>query len=510
MDKKGAFLMILDGWGLGKIESADAIAKAETPYIDNLYKKFPHSELVTFGEEVGLPDGQMGNSEVGHLNLGAGRVVYQELARINKAVKEQTLGEMPVIQNAIKYAKEKNVKVHLMGLWSDGGVHSHINHGMALIEILEAAGLENIYMHAFMDGRDTDPNGGHGYLKTLLNFLENRKTKIATLCGRYYAMDRDTRWERIKLSYDALVNGIGELTDDVLTTVARRYKEGETDEFLKPIIVAETQEDAVQIENDDVVIFFNFRTDRPRQITTALSQKDFPEYEMNKLNLHFVTMTTYDSSFENINVVFTKDAIVNTLGEILQQNGKSQTRIAETEKYPHVTFFFNGGREAPFENENRILIPSPRVATYDLQPEMSAFEIRNAIINDMRSKHPDFICLNFANTDMVGHTGNFEAAMKSAEVVDQCLSEIIPIALEKNYDIFIIADHGNSDFMINEDGSPNTAHTTNMVPCIYVSYDDKFDEIKNGKLADLAPSILKVLDVEIPAEMTGEILFKNA
>jgi len=510
MDKKGAFLMILDGWGLGTVESADAIAKAETPYMDNLYKKFPHSKLVTYGGKVGLPEGQMGNSEVGHLNLGAGRVVYQDLARINEAVRENTLGDRSAIKEAIAYAKEKKVKVHLLGLWSDGGVHSHINHGKALIEILEAAGLDDIYLHAFMDGRDTDPKAGLGYLKSLVTFLENRKTKIASLCGRYYAMDRDTRWERIKLCYDALVKGEGEHTVDILSTVEERYEAGETDEFLKPIIHAKTKEAAVKIENDDVVLFFNFRSDRPRQITVVLCQKDFPDLEMKKLDLHFVTMTSYDSSFENINVVFTKDALINTLGEVLEKNGKSQTRIAETEKYPHVTFFFNGGRENTFENERRILIPSPRVATYDLQPEMSAFEIRNAIINEIRANHPDFICLNFANTDMVGHTGVFDAAVRAAEVVDQCLSEIIPIALEKNYDIFIIADHGNSDFMINEDGSPNTAHTTNMVPCIYVSYDDRFSEIKDGKLGDLAPSILKVLDIEIPSEMKGEILFKNA
>ena len=356
-----------------------------------------------------------------------------------------------------------------------------------------------------MDGRDTDPNGGVKYISALETFIENKKTKIASIIGRYYAMDRDNRWERIKIAYDALVHGQGEQSDNFTETIEARYKAGETDEFLMPIVAA----NGAKIEEEDVVLFFNFRTDRPRQITSALCQKDYPEFDLKKLNLHFVTMTNYDASFENVHIVFDKDAIANTLGEVLERNGKTQTRIAETEKYPHVTFFFNGGREEPFQGEERILIPSPKVATYDLQPEMSALEIKNAIINNIRSTHPDFICLNFANTDMVGHTGDFEAAMKAAEMVDACLAEIIPVALEKNYDIFIIADHGNSDYMINEDGSPNTAHTTNMVPCIYVSYNDKYEELKNGKLADLAPTILKVLDIEIPKEMDGEILFKD-
>ena len=502
MIQKKAFLVILDGWGLGQREDADAIKQADTPFVDKLYQDYPCSNLLTYGEEVGLPDGQMGNSEVGHLNLGAGRVVYQELARINKEVKENTLARNAIIQDAISYAKEKNVNFHLMGLYSDGGVHSHINHAKALIEILEEEGVENIFLHAFTDGRDTGPNSGLMYLTDLLEFLADRKTKLATVTGRYYSMDRDNRWERIKLAYDALVHGKGEQRSDLIQCIEERYAKGESDEFLHPIINSTTD---AKIKEGDVVLFYNFRTDRPRQLSRVLSQEDMPEFEMNKMNLHFLTMTQYDESFENIEVIFTKDVIRNTLGEVLAKNNKTQLRIAETEKYPHVTFFFSGGREEPFEGEERILIPSPKVATYDLKPEMSAVEITDSLKEVLKEGGPDFICLNFANTDMVGHTGDFKAAQIAATTVDRCLSELVPLAIKQGYELFIIADHGNSDCMMNEDGSPHTAHTTNLVPCIYLG--DSYQSIKDGKLADLAPSILKILDLEIPEEMDGEILF---
>ncbi len=498
-----AMLVILDGWGIGQKPEADAIAQAQTPFVDYLWRQYPHSELVTYGEEVGLPEGQMGNSEVGHLNIGAGRVVYQELARINKAIRDKELHQNPVLLEAISYAKQHNKPFHLMGLLSDGGVHSHINHLKALCDILQNTGIEKIFVHAFMDGRDTDPKSGLGYVQELQAHINNSNIKLATLVGRYFAMDRDNRWGRVKVAYDLLVKGEGEFTTDILATIAQHYEMGETDEFLKPIVL----EKEAQIKNGDVLLCFNFRTDRPREISTVLTQQDMPEFEMKKLNLRYVTMTRYDETFKNIDVLFTKDDVSNTLGEVLSKAGKTQVRIAETEKYPHVTFFFNGGREEPFEGEQRILIPSPKVATYDLEPEMSANEITDAIINHIEQHHPDFICLNYANADMVGHTGVMEAAIKAVETVDQCVKRLVETGLKYDYAMLIIADHGNSDYLINEDGTPNTAHTKNPVPCIYIAREYKNISLKNGKLADVAPTILNILDIPVGSEMDGELLF---
>ena len=500
-------LVILDGWGKGTKPEADAIQQAETPFVDSLYQNYPNAELITFGEDVGLPEGQMGNSEVGHLNLGAGRVVYQELARINKAVRERTLHENSTLLAALRYAKENGRAVHLMGLVSDGGVHSHINHLKAFCDITQEQGCENVLIHAFMDGRDTDPKGGIGYLKEVLQHIDNQKVKLSTIIGRYYAMDRDKRWERVKLAYDLLVNGEGEKTQNPLALIEQRYEAGETDEFLKPIVVTdENDQPFAAISEEDVVVFFNFRTDRPRQLTTVLTQENMPDWGMKTLPLRFLTMTMYNHTFEGLEVLFEKDDIKNTLGEILAQAGKTQIRIAETEKYPHVTFFFNGGREAVFEGEKRFMIPSPKVATYDMQPEMSAYEITETIVEEIRAHQPNFVCLNYANADMVGHTGDFKAAIQAAETVDICLEKLLKTALALDYEAIVIADHGNSDFMINDDGTPNTAHTTNMVPCIYVSNVHTNAAIKNGKLGDIAPTILYLMGMDKPADMTGEVL----
>ena len=507
MSTEKVALIILDGWGHGADPKVSAIAQAKTPYIDSLYENYPNSELITYGEEVGLPEGQMGNSEVGHLNIGAGRVVYQELARINKAIREKTLHQNNVLLAALGYAKSKNRKVHLMGLVSDGGVHSHISHLKALCDITTSYGLEKVFIHAFMDGRDTAPKGGHDYLKEVLDHIEDQPVQVASVIGRYYAMDRDKRWDRIKLAYDLVVKGIGERTRDLLGTILDRYEEGETDEFLKPIVAKSKNGRALaRIEKEDVVIFFNFRTDRPREITEVLTQTTMKEFGMKKMPLRFLTMTRYDEKFKNIDVLFTKANITNTLGEVLARAGKTQVRIAETEKYPHVTFFFNGGREAEFEGESRIVIPSPKVATYDLKPEMSAKESTKAAIQHIEDHQPDFICLNYANTDMVGHTGNFKAAKKAAETVDKCTKELVAAALENGYEAIIIADHGNSDFMINADGTPHTAHTTNPVPCIFVSNQVDGRTVRNGKLGDIAPTILSLMGMRIPREMDGEIL----
>ena len=503
MNKQKTALIILDGWGHGNKPKSDAIRLANTPFIDSLYLQYPNSELITFGEQVGLPEGQMGNSEVGHLNIGAGRIVYQDLAKINKAIKEHTLKDNPTLLKAFAEAKQKNCAFHFMGLLSDGGVHSHIQHLLALCDIALDQGLKEIYLHSFMDGRDTDPIGGAGYLKTLQDHIERTPIKLSTIVGRYYAMDRDNRWERIKLAYDALVKGVGEETENVLQEIKSRYEQGETDEFLKPIICNKVEG---RIRDGDVVLFYNFRTDRPREISKVLSQTDMPDFEMKKLKISLYTMTRYDNSFKNVEVLFDKDEIENTLGEYLSANGKSQLRLAETEKYPHVTFFFSGGREQAFANEKRILVPSPKVATYDLKPEMSALEITDLAIESIEKDKPDFVCLNYANTDMVGHTGDFEAAMKAAATVDSCLFNLIKILLQHSYHTLVIADHGNSDYMINEDGSPNTAHTTNMVPCILVSEKYKKAKLKDGKLADIAPTILSMLDLKIPKEMDGLIL----
>ncbi|MFN8265929.1 MAG: 2,3-bisphosphoglycerate-independent phosphoglycerate mutase [Chitinophagaceae bacterium] len=503
MKRKKVILVIMDGWGLGKVKSADAIQNANVPFVSSLYKSYPHSTLTTCGEVVGLPDGQMGNSEVGHLNLGAGRIVYQELQRINVAIKDGSFAANPVLNQSIDYAIANNKPLHLIGLVSDGGVHSHINHLKALATICKEKGLSQLYIHAFTDGRDTDPKSGLGFLTELQDHLNQTTGKIASVTGRYYAMDRDKRWERVKLAYDALTKREGTLTDDVLQAVVTSYNNGVTDEFILPIINSTTPDAA--IKEGDAVLCFNFRTDRCREITQVLTQTDFPEHNMHKLNLHYTTMTEYDKTFSNVHVIFENDNLNNTLGEVLQNNNRKQIRIAETEKYPHVTFFFSGGREVPFEGESRIMVPSPKVATYDLQPEMSAFGLTDAIVPEIENETADFICLNYANTDMVGHTGVFSAAIKAAETVDQCVKRVVTAALEHGYTVFLTADHGNADYMINEDGTPNTAHTLNLVPFFIIDKEWK-GEIKPGKLGDLAPTILTMMELPVPKEMTGDIL----
>lgn len=503
---KKAALIILDGWGHGPKRKADAIAQAQIPFVNSLYQRYPNSELVTYGEAVGLPGGQMGNSEVGHLNIGAGRIVYQELARINKAIRENELHKNPTLLKALQYAKSSGVAVHLMGLVSDGGVHAHIEHLKALCDITQEQGLEKVFIHAFTDGRDTDPKSGLGFLKNLNHHVENQGVKLASVVGRYYAMDRDNRWERVKIAYELLVNGVGERTNDVFSTIQKRYAAGETDEFLMPILLQENDSPVATIQDGDVVLCFNFRTDRPREISTALTQRDLHEWNMHKLDLHYVTMTRYDDTFQNVEILFEKDDLGNTLGEVLSKAGKSQVRIAETEKYPHVTFFFSGGRETEFAGEKRILIPSPKVPTYDLQPEMSAIGITDAIIEEIEKNQPDFICLNYANADMVGHTGVFAAALQAVKTVSEQLERLVNALLKFNYEAIVIADHGNSDYMINEDGSPNTAHTKNPVPCFYISNAPVYQRLSDGKLADVAPTLLKLMQIAPPPEMDGNVL----
>ncbi|MCL4109272.1 UNVERIFIED_CONTAM: hypothetical protein GTU68_063040 [Idotea baltica] len=506
MSSKSA-LLILDGWGIGKDPNADAISQASTPFVDRLEKDYPCSNLITYGMQVGLPEGQMGNSEVGHLNIGAGRIVYQQFARINKAVADGELANNPVLIGAADQAIESGQPIHLFGLLSDGGVHSHISHLKALITILEARGAKQIFIHAFTDGRDTDPHGGASYLQDLEKFLVGKKAKIATVIGRYYAMDRDNRWERVKLAYDVMVHNKGTLSSDLVQSIKDSYAAGHTDEFILPLVADNgAGKPVAAIKDHNLLICFNFRTDRPREISEVLTQNDMATEGMFKLNVPYVTMTKYDSSFKNVAVLFENDNLVNTMGEVLAKAGKSQLRIAETEKYPHVTFFFSGGREEPFLGEQRILIPSPKVATYDLQPEMSAFAITDAVIKHVHDHRPDFICLNYANADMVGHTGDFEAAKKAAQSVDTCVSKLVPILLENEYEIIIIADHGNADYMINSDGSPNTAHTKNPVPCILVGAEGKHRTLHDGKLGDLAPTLLHLMGVSIPPEMDGSIL----
>ncbi len=495
----------MDGWGLGKNKHADAIQHAKVPFVNSLYSKYPNSNLVTCGEAVGLPDGQMGNSEVGHLNLGAGRIVYQELQRINVAIKSGEFAQNKELLNSIEFAKINNKSLHLIGLVSDGGVHSHINHLKAIIDVCKANNLENVFVHAFTDGRDCDPKSGLGFLKDLQNYLNINIGEIATITGRYYAMDRDKRWDRIKLAYDAMVNGIGEQSDDILKSVETSYNNGVTDEFIKPIINSKIQHSTFNIQNDDAVICFNFRTDRCREITQALTQQDFKEHNMHKLNLHYTTVTEYDATYNNVSVMFENDNLNNTFGEVLAITNKTQIRIAETEKYPHVTFFFSGGRENVFNGETRIIVPSPKVATYDLQPEMSAIEITDKLIPEIEKGSTDFICLNFANADMVGHTGVFSAVVKAVETVDQCVERVVNAALEQDYTILLTADHGNADYMINEDGSPNTQHSLNLVPLFLISNNYK-GKLKDGKLGDIAPTILNIMNLPIPKEMTGKIL----
>ncbi|MDT0559331.1 2,3-bisphosphoglycerate-independent phosphoglycerate mutase [Ichthyenterobacterium sp. W332] len=504
MDKK-VILMILDGWGKSPDPKVSAVDNAKTPFIDSLYKDYPSASLRTDGLHVGLPEGQMGNSEVGHMNLGAGRIVYQDLVKINLAVESNSLEKEKVLLDAFNYAKTNNKAVHFLGLVSDGGVHSHINHLFGLLDAAYNFGLNNLFVHAFTDGRDVDPKSGYGFISDLEDKLKTVNGKLATVTGRYYAMDRDQRWERIKLAYDALVNSKGEYSKNILKSIKNTYENDITDEFIKPIIKVDDSNDPItKIKEDDVIIFFNFRTDRGRQLTQALSQQDFHEQNMHKLNLHYVTMTNYDDTFSNINVVFNKDNLKDTLGEVLSKHGKTQIRIAETEKYPHVTFFFSGGKEEPFEGETRILRNSPKVATYDLKPEMSAYELRDALIPELEKEEVDFICLNFANGDMVGHTGVMAAAIKACETVDECVKDVVTKALNHGYTTLLIADHGNCETMLNPDGSPHTAHTTNPVPIIAI--DKNISSIQSGILGDLAPTILKLIGVPQPEAMTQKSL----
>lgn len=504
MNKK-VILMILDGWGKSPDPKVSAIDNANVPFINSLYTKYPSAQLRTDGLNVGLPEGQMGNSEVGHMNLGAGRIVYQDLAKINLAVANKTLAKEPVLIDAFNYAKNNNKKVHFLGLVSDGGVHSHTSHLRGLIDASQEYGLDKVFVHAFTDGRDVDPKSGKKYLQDLQEYIAPTSVKIASVIGRYYAMDRDKRWERVKLAYDLVVHGTGTPTKDVVTSIATSYGNDVTDEFIQPLVVVDENEKPLAvIEDDDVVIFFNFRTDRGRELTEALSQQDFHEQNMHKLNLYYVTLTNYDETYQNVKVVYNKDNITETLGEVLEKANKKQIRIAETEKYPHVTFFFSGGRETPFEGETRILRNSPKVATYDLQPEMSAYELKDALVPELNKGEVDFVCLNFANGDMVGHTGIMEAAIKACEAVDECVKEVVEAALANDYTTIIIADHGNCETMVNPDGTPNTAHTTNPVPIILV--DKELKKINDGVLGDIAPTILELMGVSQPDAMTSHSL----
>ncbi|WP_432708469.1 2,3-bisphosphoglycerate-independent phosphoglycerate mutase [Pedobacter sp.] len=507
MEDKKVMLLILDGWGYGNRDESDAVYMANTPFFDSLLQKYPNSKLEASGEAVGLPVGQMGNSEVGHMNLGAGRVVYQELGRINKAISDRSLFSNNSLLAAFNYAKSNNKAVHFIGLLSDGGVHAHINHLKALCDAADEQGLKNVFVHAFMDGRDTDPNGGVGYVNDLQQHLQAKQSsaQLATLIGRYYAMDRDSRWERVKKAYDLLTKNVGEFVHSATEALQKSYNDGITDEFINPLVLTKADGSPIaHIQDGDVVICFNYRTDRGREITSALCQKDYPEYGMHKLNLHYLTMTAYDENFENVQVMFTKDDLTDTLGEVLAKHHKNQIRIAETEKYPHVTFFFSGGRELVFENEKRIMIPSPKVPTYDLQPEMSAYGITAAILEELEIGWADFICLNFANPDMVGHTGVFDAVVKAVETTDRCAEAVVTKGLEHGYAFIILADHGNAEYMLNNDGSINTAHTTNLVPCILVG--TAYKHLADGKLGDVAPTILKIMGIEKPEIMTGNSL----
>lgn len=504
MNKK-VILMILDGWGKSPDPKVSAIDNANVPFINSLYTKYPSAQLRTDGLNVGLPEGQMGNSEVGHMNLGAGRIVYQDLAKINLAVANKTLAKEQVLIDAFNYAKANNKKVHFLGLVSDGGVHSHTSHLRGLIDASQEYGLDKVFIHAFTDGRDVDPKSGQKYIHDLHDYIVPTSVKIASVIGRYYAMDRDKRWERVKLAYDLVVHGTGTATTDIVASIATSYANDITDEFIQPLVSVDANGKPLAIiEEDDVVIFFNFRTDRGRELTEALSQQDFHEQNMHKLKLYYVTLTNYDETYQNVKVVYNKDNITETLGEVLEKANKKQIRIAETEKYPHVTFFFSGGRETPFEGETRILRNSPKVATYDLQPEMSAYELKDALVPELNKGEVDFVCLNFANGDMVGHTGIMEAAIKACEAVDECVKEVVEAALANDYTTIIIADHGNCETMINPDGSPNTAHTTNPVPIILV--DKELKTINDGVLGDIAPTILELMGVEKPEAMTSHSL----
>jgi len=505
-DKKKVALIILDGWGIGDGSKADAIANSRTPFVDSLYKQYPHSTLRTSGEDVGLPNGQMGNSEVGHLNIGAGRVVYQDLVRITKDIENKVLDKNPVLLEALQYAVKNQKNVHLMGLVSDGGVHSHINHLMALCDIAVANKCPGVFIHAFTDGRDCDPQSGKGFIEQLGKHIAKMPSvKIASVIGRYYAMDRDKRWERVKLAYDLLVHGSGRRSSNAVASIQESYNEGVTDEFIKPVMITDDMDnETARIMEGDVVICFNFRTDRCREITHVLTQQDVPEQGMKTMPLNYITMTTYDEKFKDVKVLYHKDDLKMTLGEVLANAGKTQIRIAETEKYPHVTFFFSGGREDVFKGENRIMVPSQKVATYDLKPEMSAPGVTDAIVAELKKGEVDFVCLNFANPDMVGHTGVYSAIVKAVETIDTCLQKVVEAGLPQGYSFIIISDHGNADYAINPDGSPNTAHTTNPVPCIVIDKDYK--SVTTGRLADIAPTVLKLMGLPQPPEMTGKAL----
>ncbi len=503
MQQKKTILIIMDGWGLGAVKSSDAIQHAHTPFISSLYSKYPNTTLTTFGEEVGLPDGQMGNSEVGHLNLGAGRVVYQDLQRINVAIKKGTFNNNQGLLNCIEYAQKNNKILHLIGLVSNGGVHSHINHIKAITSLCAAKNFTNVLIHAFTDGRDTDPKSGYAFLTELQGHLQQTTGSIATITGRYYAMDRDKRWERVKIAYDALVNGIGQQTDDIVEAVSNSYQHDVTDEFIQPLINSNLTQ--TKISENDAVLCFNFRTDRCREITEVLTQNNMSEFGMHTIPIHYSTMTNYDHSYKNVHVLYDKDNLDNTIGQVIAAAGKTQLRIAETEKYPHVSFFFSGGREAEFEGEKRIVVPSPKVATYDLQPQMSAYEVAEKVVAEINQYEPDFICLNFANADMVGHTGVWPAVIQAVEAVDTCVHKVVTTALEKDYMVFLLADHGNADYEINADGTPNTAHTTNPVP--FFILDNYWNgTLKPGNLGDLAPTILHFMGIAAPAIMDGKVL----
>lgn len=504
MSKK-ALLMILDGWGIGNHSNADVIYNTPTPYWDYLIENYPHAQLQASGENVGLPDGQMGNSEVGHLNIGAGRVVYQDLVKINRACTDNSILENPEIVSAFSYAKKNGKNIHFMGLTSDGGVHSSLDHLFKLCDISKEYGIDNTFIHCFMDGRDTDPKSGKGFIEQLSDYTEKSAGKIASVIGRYYAMDRDKRWERVKEAYDLLVNGVGKKASCMVQAVQESYDEGVTDEFIKPIVNSNFDG---TIKEGDVVIFFNYRNDRAKELTIVLTQQDMPEYGMHTIpDLQYYTMTPYDASFEGLHILFDKENVVNTLGEYLSDKGKSQLHIAETEKYAHVTFFFNGGREEPYTGEERILVASPKVATYDLQPEMSAYEVKEKLVEAINKNEFDFIVVNFANGDMVGHTGVYDAIQKAVIAVDNCVKDTIEAAKANGYEAIIIADHGNADNAVNTDGSPNTAHSLNPVPIVYVT-ENKDAKVIDGRLADVAPTMLKIMGLPVPEEMTGEILIK--
>ncbi|WP_321997342.1 2,3-bisphosphoglycerate-independent phosphoglycerate mutase [Draconibacterium orientale] len=508
-DNQKTLLMILDGWGIGDGSKSDIVATAPTPFIDSLMEKYPHSQLLASGENVGLPDGQMGNSEVGHLNIGAGRVLYQDMVKITRAIKDKSLWQHPQILKAYNYAKDNKKKVHLIGLIGPGGVHALSSHMVALCQIATDMGLEDVFIHGLTDGRDTDPRSGYGFIENDLKALEGTVGKFASLIGRYYGMDRDNNYDRLKLAYDLYTQGKGEKSTDILASMKASYDAGVTDEFLKPVVmVDEAGEPLAKIEEDDVVICFNFRTDRLRQTTIVFTQEDKHEYDMHTMNLQWYTMTTYKADFKGVNVIFEKENVINTMGEIVAKAGRKQIRIAETEKYAHVTFFFSGGREAEFDGESRILIPSPKVPTYDHQPEMSAPEVAKAIVPKLENGEADFVCLNFANGDMVGHTGVYEAVYKAVQAVDACAKEVVTAAQKGGYDIMIIADHGNADNAVNADGSENTAHSLNPVPCIFVTEKEGIT-LDNGILADVAPTLLTDMGLEVPAEMTGKNLIKK-